>query len=75
MRLQSSVNTNASRRFEAQRCLARWLGCAPGDVAGLLDGHEHLSPPIDTEPGELLIDELQRQGVRCWLEDCQGEDC
>lgn len=73
--LQSSAATNATRRFEAQRCLARWLGCAPGDVAGLLDGREHLSPPIDTELGELLIDELQRQGVRCRLEECQGVDC
>jgi hypothetical protein len=74
VRLQAAANTDHSRRFEAQRSLARWLGCAPGDVAGLLDGQEHLSPPIDAEPGELLIDNLHRQGVNCRLEPIQNRD-
>lgn len=75
VQLRIAANAHASRRFEAQRSLARWLGCAPGEVAELLDGREHVTPPIDTELAELLIDDLQRQGVQCRLEEYPGEDC
>ena len=70
LRLQtsSSQKDSASNRFEAQQLLARALGCLPGEVADLLDGQEHLSPPLDGDMGELLIAELRRQGVRCLLE-------
>jgi hypothetical protein len=37
-------------------------------VAALLDGHEHLSPPLDGDICDLLIAELRRQGVRCQVE-------
>jgi Trk K+ transport system NAD-binding subunit len=70
LRLQtsSSHKDSASGRFEAQQLLARALGCLPGEVADLLDGQEHLSPPLDGDICELLIAELRRQGVRCQLE-------
>lgn len=44
------------------------LGCLPGQVAGLLDGREHLSPPLDGDICDLLTAELRRQGVRCQVE-------
>lgn len=56
------------RRFQAQQSLARWIGCSPGDVAHLLDGEEHLSPPLDEEISALLVENLRRQGVACSLE-------
>jgi hypothetical protein len=68
LRLQNSHAALASSRFEAQQLLARALGCLPGQVAGLLDGQEHLSPPLDRDICDLLIAELRRQGVRCQLE-------
>ncbi|MFM7649110.1 MAG: NAD-binding protein [Cyanobium sp.] len=70
LRLQTSGSQkdSASSRFEAQQLLARALGCLPGEVAELLDGQEHLSPPLDGEIGELLIVELRRQGVQCQIE-------
>ena len=68
LRLRNSHAGAASSRFEAQQLLARALGCLPGAVAGLLDGREHLSAPLDGEIGELLIVELRRQGVHCQIE-------
>jgi hypothetical protein len=68
LRLQNGHVDAAGSCFEAQQLLARALGCLPGEVAPLLDGQEHLSPPLDGDVGELLIDELRRQGVRCQLE-------
>lgn len=68
LRLRNLHIDTASSCFEAQQLLARALGCLPGEVAPLLDGQEHLSPPLDGDVGELLIDELRRQGVRCRLE-------
>jgi len=65
--LQAPADLPSSRRFEAQRSLARWLGCSPGAVAALLDGRAHLSPPIDSELGELLVVDLHRQGLRSRL--------
>jgi hypothetical protein len=62
----------ADRCFEAQQSLARWIGCAPGEVASLLDGQEHLSPPLDQDISELLINDLRRQGVHCSLEPTEG---
>jgi Trk K+ transport system NAD-binding subunit len=65
LRLQFPGESNPSRRFAAQQSLARWLGCAPGDVAALLDGREQLTPPLDGDLCGPLIEELHRQGVRC----------
>jgi hypothetical protein len=63
----------AERRFDALQCLARHLGAAPGAMAHLLDGQEHLSPAIDQDIGDLLVRELSRQGIRCRLEALDGE--
>jgi Trk K+ transport system NAD-binding subunit len=68
LRLRFPRDGSPSRHFEAQQSLARWLGCAPGDVGPLLDGTEQLTPPIDADLSEPLIEELQRQGVRCQRE-------
>jgi Trk K+ transport system NAD-binding subunit len=68
LRLQNTHADAAGSRFEAQQLLARALGCLPGQVAGLLDGQEHLSPPLDGDICDLLIAELRRQGVRCQVE-------
>ena len=65
LRLRFPSDGNPSRRFTAQQSLARWLGCAPGTVAPLLDGREQLTPPLDGDLCEPLIEELQRQGVHC----------
>ncbi len=58
----------ADRRFDAMQCLARHLGTAPGAMAGLLDGGEHLTPCLDREIAERLAEELRRQGVDGRLE-------
>jgi len=68
LRLKLLGSSSTERCFEVQQCLARWLGCVPGDVAHLLDGQEHLSPPLDQEISEMLINDLRRQGVHCLLE-------
>ena len=69
MRLRGAPRED--RQFDALQALARHLGTAPGALAGLLDGEEHLTPPIDEDLGELLVLELRRQGVRCELEAVQ----
>jgi Trk K+ transport system NAD-binding subunit len=68
LRLLNTHAASAGSRFEAQQLLARALGCLPGQVADLLDGQEHLSPPLDGDLCDLLIAELRRQGVRCQVE-------
>lgn len=68
LRLRFTGVPEGARRFVAQQSLARWLGCVPADVAGLLDGREHHSPPIDAELCDLLIGDLRRQGVACAVE-------
>jgi len=68
LRLRNTHVESAGSRFEAQQLLARALGCLPGQVADLLDGQEHLSPPLDGDICDLLIAELRRQGVRCQVE-------
>jgi hypothetical protein len=68
LRLCLQGAAQGARRFEAQQSLARWFGCMPVEVAGLLDGEEHLSPPIDAELCELLMADLRRLGVRCSAE-------
>lgn len=55
-------------RFDAQQSLARHLGMAPGSTTHLLDGGEHLTPPLDRDSGEQLVRELRRLGIRCQLE-------
>jgi hypothetical protein len=72
LRLKLLWVATADRCFEAQQSLARWIGCAPGEVAALLDGQEHLSPPLDQDISELLINDLRRQGVHCSLESIEG---
>lgn len=56
------------RRFQAQQTLARWIGCSPGEVVHLLDGEEHVTPPVDRDIGDLLVEDLRRQGVESSLE-------
>lgn len=55
-------------RFEALQSLARHLGGAPGAMAPLLDGGEHLTPALDRELAEQLAEELRRQGLHCTVE-------
>jgi hypothetical protein len=74
LRLKLSVGSSAERCFEAQQCLARRIGCVPGDVASLFDRQEHLSPPLDQDISELLINDLRRQGVHCSLEPIEGPE-
>jgi hypothetical protein len=68
LRLQNGQAGLVASCFELQQILARALGCLPGQVAGLLDGREHLSPPLDGDICDLLSAELRRQGVRCQVE-------
>jgi Trk K+ transport system NAD-binding subunit len=58
-------------KFEVQRCLARWLGCSPGEVCDLLDGREHLTPAMDMDLCEPLCAQLRQLGVRCWVENAK----
>jgi hypothetical protein len=74
LRLKLSGGSSAERCFEAQQCLARRIGCVPGDVASLFDRQEHLSPPLDQDISELLINDLRRQGVHCSLEPIEGPE-
>lgn len=49
-------------------CVAsNWIGCLPGEVVHLLDGEKHLTPPVDREICDLLVEDLRRQGVECTL--------
>jgi Trk K+ transport system NAD-binding subunit len=66
VRLQGAPQSD--RRFDAMQCLARHLGMPPGAMAALLDGGEHLTPGLDREIAERLVEELRRQGVDARLE-------
>lgn len=67
LRLRCPADLSAGRRFEVQQSLARWIGCAPGAVLGLIDGDEH-RVPVDREIAEPLLHELTRQGMDGSLE-------
>lgn len=67
LRLRCPADLSAGRRFEVQQSLARWIGCAPGEVLGLIDGDEH-RVPVDREIAEPLLHELTRQGMDGSLE-------
>ena len=66
LRLQGSPRSEG--RFTALQSLARHLGGAPGAMAPLLDGAEHLTPALDRELADPLAEELRRQGVHCTVE-------
>jgi hypothetical protein len=68
LRIQLLGKLTQERRFQAQQSLARWIGCLPREVVHLLDGKVHLTPPVDREICDLLVEDLQRQGVECTLE-------
>jgi Trk K+ transport system NAD-binding subunit len=68
LRIQFQGALSPERRFQAQQSLARWIGCLPGEVVHLLDGEKHLTPPVDREICDLLVDDLRRQGVDCTLD-------
>jgi Trk K+ transport system NAD-binding subunit len=68
LRIQLRGTAWPERRFQAQQSLARWIGCRPGEVVHLLDGEEHLTPPVDREIADLLAEDLRRQGVECRLQ-------
>jgi hypothetical protein len=72
LRIQFQGVLSPERRFQAQQSLARWIGCLPGDVVHLLDGEKHLTPPVDREICDLLVDDLRRQGVGCTLDQDAG---
>ncbi|MFO8237372.1 MAG: NAD-binding protein [Prochlorococcaceae cyanobacterium] len=68
LRLQVIGPMDSDRRFELQQCLARWLGRQPGEMQGLLDGREHLTPRLDRDISELLAQDLHHLGMRCRVE-------
>ncbi len=72
LRIQFQGILSPERRFQAQQSLARWIGCLPGEVVHLLDGEKHLTPPVDREICDLLVDDLRRQGVDCTLDHDAG---
>lgn len=72
LRLQGSPRPEG--RFTALQSLARHLGGAPGAMAPLLDGGEHLTPALDRELAEPLAEDLRRQGVHCALEAVAADE-
>jgi hypothetical protein len=68
LRIRLPGAASPERRVQAQRSLARWIGCLPGEVVHLLDGEVHLTPPLDREIRDLLVEDLRLQGVECSLE-------
>ena len=72
LRIQFQGALSPERHFQAQQSLARWVGCLPGEVAYLLDGEKHLTPPEDREICDLLVEDLRRQGVECTLDQDGG---
>jgi Trk K+ transport system NAD-binding subunit len=72
LRLQVKGKLSPERRFQAQQSLARWIGCLPGEVVYLLDGGKHLTPAVDREICDLLVEDLRRQGVECTLDQDSG---
>jgi len=74
LRIQLLGKLTQERRFQAQQSLARWIGCLPREVVHLLDGEKHLTPAVDREICDLLVEDLQRQGVECTLEHDDGLD-
>jgi Trk K+ transport system NAD-binding subunit len=73
LRLQVIGQPDTDRRFDLQQCLARWLGRQPGEMQSLLDGREHLTPPLDRDISELLAHDLHHLGVRCRVEPVSGD--
>jgi hypothetical protein len=72
LQIQLKAEVSSERRFLAQQSLARWIGCLPGEVAHLLDGQKHLTPAVDREICDLLVEDLRRQGVDCTLDQDAG---
>ena len=72
LQIQLKAEVSSERRFLAQQSLARWIGCRPGEVAHLLDGQKHLTPAVDREICDLLVEDLRRQGVDCTLDQDAG---
>ncbi len=68
LRLRVPDGVEGEARFDCQQCLARWLGCAPGETTGLLARSEALTPLLDREPAERLHAELRRLGIFSQLE-------
>ncbi len=67
-RLRLRGSPRSEGRFTALQSLARHLGGAPGAMAPLLDGDEHLTPALDRELADPLAEDLRRQGVHCTVE-------
>lgn len=65
LRVRGGAALDAVRRFEAQRCLARWLGVSPAEVAPLLTVDDSLTPPIDEQVIGPLESDLRRVGLIC----------
>ena len=72
LRIQLLGKLTQERRFQAQQSLARWIGCLPREVVHLLDGEKHLTPAVDREICDLLVEDLRRQGVDCTLDQDGG---
>ncbi|MGB7563476.1 MAG: NAD-binding protein [Prochlorococcaceae cyanobacterium] len=67
-RVRLQVRVSSLVGFETQQCLSRHLGASPGAMGRLLDGHSHLTPPLDLDLARQLEYELKRRGVSCQLE-------
>ena len=73
LRLELARSFDRAGRFEVQRTLARWLGCTPGEVQGLLDGTETLTPAMDAELCAPLSDQLRQLGVNSRIETIEAQ--
>lgn len=73
LRLELARSFDRAGRFEVQRTLARWLGCTPGEVQGLLDGTETLTPAMDADLCTPLSDQLRQLGVNSRIETIEAQ--
>ncbi len=68
-RVRFRVIEHSVQAFDTQQCLARHLNMPPGQFKGLMNGEEHLTPPMDYDLAMQLRQGLRRIAVQSTLEE------
>ena len=68
-RVRFRVIEHSVQAFDTQQCLARHLNMPPGQFKGLMNGEEHLTPPMDHDLAMQLMQGLRRIAVESTLEE------
>ena len=68
-RVRFRVIEHSVQAFDTQQCLARHLNMPPGQFKGLINGEQHLTPPMDHDLAKQLMQALRRIAVESTLEE------